>query len=230
MGPSPWKKPWRSNCHLLSAAVWQACSKYLISGFFFFFFSRKLHKILLSKLKKIRGQRWDTCLWFYRYGMMVPSFVLKFVFMYLYVCVYGKITSFFFLPHLSWDQWWGFQHGRPGLGFPSGSVVKNPPASAGDKDLIPGSEGSPGEENGSRSQYSCLENPRNRGVWQAIVHEVAELDTTERLSTQETSIRSVYWLCDYGLRLRYHGLTQGAVGNHSAVWNLMIMLNYWLNL
>ena len=147
------------------------------------------------------------------------------------MCVYmGRLLVFFFLPHLSWDQWWGFQHGIPELGFPSDSVVKNPPASVGDKDLIPGSGGSPGEGNGSRSQYSCLENLRNRGVWQAIVHGVAELDMTERLRTQETGNRSVYCLSDYGLRLRYHGLTQGAVGNHSTVWNLMIMLNYWLNL
>ena len=108
--------------------------------------------------------------------------------MYLYVCVYGKIISFFFLPHLSWDQWWGFQHGRPGLGFPSGSVVKNPPARAGDKDLIPGSGGSPREGNGNRSQYSCLENPRTRGVWQATVHGVAESDVTEHPGNQ-------HWIC-----------------------------------
>ena len=46
-------------------------------------------------------------------------------------------------------------------GFPSGSVVKNPPASpgdAGDTGLIPGSGRSPGEGNGNPLQYSCLEN------------------------------------------------------------------------
>ena len=47
-------------------------------------------------------------------------------------------------------------------GFPGGSVVKNPPASAGDAGdmgLIPGLERSPGEKHGSPLQYSCLENP-----------------------------------------------------------------------
>ena len=52
------------------------------------------------------------------------------------------------------------------LGFPSGSLVKNPSASAGDTGdvgLIPGSG------NGNLLQYSCLENPRDRGAWWAIV-------------------------------------------------------------
>ena len=44
-------------------------------------------------------------------------------------------------------------------GFPGGSVVKNPPANAGDVGSIPGSGRSPGEGNGNPLQYSCLENP-----------------------------------------------------------------------
>ena len=51
-------------------------------------------------------------------------------------------------------------------GFPGGSVVKNLPASAGDAGLIPGSERSPGEENGNLLQYSCLENSKNGGACQ----------------------------------------------------------------
>ena len=43
--------------------------------------------------------------------------------------------------------------------FPSSSVGKEPTCSAGDTDLIPGSERSPGEGNGNPLQYSCLENP-----------------------------------------------------------------------
>ena len=39
--------------------------------------------------------------------------------------------------------------------------------------LIPGWERSPGEGNGNPLQYSCLENPMNRGAWQATVHGVA---------------------------------------------------------
>ena len=52
-------------------------------------------------------------------------------------------------------------------------MVKNPPASAGDlRDMgsIPGLGGSPGGWNGNPLQYSCLENPMDRGVWWAIVH------------------------------------------------------------
>ena len=40
-------------------------------------------------------------------------------------------------------------------GFPGGSVIKNPPANAGDLDLIPGLRRSPGEGNGNPLQYSC---------------------------------------------------------------------------
>ena len=60
-------------------------------------------------------------------------------------------------------------------------VVKNPPCGAGDSDLIPGSGRSPGEGNGNPLQYSCLENPTDRGAWWAIVNGVARSWT--RLST-----------------------------------------------
>ena len=45
--------------------------------------------------------------------------------------------------------------------------------------LIPGSGRSPGEGLGNPLQYSCLENPMDRGAWQATVHGVTESDTTE---------------------------------------------------
>ena len=44
-------------------------------------------------------------------------------------------------------------------------MVKNPPANAGDVGLIPGLGRSPGEGNGNLPQYSCLENPMDRGNW-----------------------------------------------------------------
>ena len=53
-------------------------------------------------------------------------------------------------------------------------VVKNPPANAGGDGLIPGSGRSPGGGNGNPLQYSCLENPVDRGAWWATVHGVAE--------------------------------------------------------
>ena len=61
-------------------------------------------------------------------------------------------------------------------------MVKNLPANARDiRDAgsIPGSGRSPGERNGNPLQYSCLENPMDRGAWQATVHSVAESDMTE---------------------------------------------------
>ena len=48
-------------------------------------------------------------------------------------------------------------------GFPSGSMVKNLPANAGDRVLIPGSGRPPGGGNGNLLQYSCLGNPMDRG-------------------------------------------------------------------
>ena len=56
-------------------------------------------------------------------------------------------------------------------------VVKNPPVSAGDvRDvgLFPGLGRSPGEGHGNPLQYSCLENPMDRGAWLAMVHRVAK--------------------------------------------------------
>ena len=54
------------------------------------------------------------------------------------------------------------------------SVGKQSACKAGDLGLIPGLGRSPGEGNGNPLQYSCLENPMNRGAWQATVHRVAK--------------------------------------------------------
>ena len=62
------------------------------------------------------------------------------------------------------------------MGFPGGSVVKNPPANAGDaRDVgsIPGSGRFSGEGNSNLLQYSCLRNPMDRGAWWATVHAAA---------------------------------------------------------
>jgi len=63
------------------------------------------------------------------------------------------------------------------MGFPGGSVVKNPPANARDMSSIPESGGSPGGGNGNPLQYSCLENSMDRGAWRATVHGVAKSQT-----------------------------------------------------
>ena len=69
---------------------------------------------------------------------------------------------FFFFPSVKED-----------LDFAGGSVVKNLPANAGDPGLIPGLGRSPGGGNGNPLQYSCLENPMDRGAWWATVCGVA---------------------------------------------------------
>ena len=61
-------------------------------------------------------------------------------------------------------------------------VVKNSPANAGevrDVGSVPGSRRSPGGRHGNPLQYCCLENPMDRGPWQAIVRGVTESDMTE---------------------------------------------------
>ena len=61
------------------------------------------------------------------------------------------------------------------LGFPGGSVEMKPPAKQErDTGSIPGSGRSPGEGNGKPLQYSCLENPMDRGVWRITVHGVSK--------------------------------------------------------
>ena len=56
-------------------------------------------------------------------------------------------------------------------------VVTNTPANAEDDSLIPGLGRSPGGGHGNPLQYSCLENPMNRGAWWAAVHRVAKSQT-----------------------------------------------------
>ena len=69
-----------------------------------------------------------------------------------------------------------------GMCWASQLVVKNPPANAGDTrdtGLIPESGRSPGGGNGNPLQYSCLENPMDRGAWQDTVHRITQSDMAE---------------------------------------------------
>ena len=82
-------------------------------------------------------------------------------------------------------------------------MVKNPPANAGDvRDAgsIPGSGKSPGGGHGNPLQYSCLENPLDRGAWRAPLHEVIKSQT--RLKQLSTYTHNVQY-GDYKLIILY---------------------------
>ena len=63
------------------------------------------------------------------------------------------------------------------MGFLDGSVGKESACNAREVGSIPMSGRSPGEGNGTPLQCSCLENPMDRGAWQAAVHGVAKSQT-----------------------------------------------------
>ena len=72
----------------------------------------------------------------------------------------------------------GLDEAQAGIKIPANAkVVKNSPANKGgirDAGSIPGLQGSPGRGHGNLLQYSCLENPMDRGAWRATVYEVTQ--------------------------------------------------------
>ena len=76
------------------------------------------------------------------------------------------------------------------LGFCGCSVGKESAYSAGDLGSTPGSGRSPGEGNGNPLQYSCLENPMDRGAWRATVHGVTR--NRHDLATKPPSLSFYY--------------------------------------
>ena len=89
-----------------------------------------------------------------------------------------------------------------------GSVVKTPPANAGDVGWIPRLGRSPGEGNGNPLQYSCLENPRDGGAWWAAIYRVAQSWT--RLN----------WLSSSSKGLT--GVSRAKIKNVPAVWETRV--------
>ena len=69
------------------------------------------------------------------------------------------------------------------LGFPGSSAGKEPACNAGDPGLIPVLGRSPGEGNGNSLQNYCLDNPKDRGAWWAMIHGIPKSwDMTEQLT------------------------------------------------
>ena len=93
----------------------------------------------------------------------LPISYLHHIIRVLYYLTQPTLLSFSFNRHYSNNTW----------GFPGGSVLKDPPANAGDESLLPGSGKSPAGGHGNPFQYSCLGNPMDRRVWWTTVHEVA---------------------------------------------------------
>ena len=75
-----------------------------------------------------------------------------------------RLHTIFFFYTLNW-------------GFPGGSDGKESTCNAGDPGSIPGLGRYPGEGNANPLQYSCLENPMDRGAWQAAVYGVTKIQT-----------------------------------------------------
>ena len=86
-------------------------------------------------------------------------------------------------------------------GFPGGSDGKASAYNAGDQGSIPGLGRSSGEGNGNPLQYSCLENPMDRGAWWAAVHGVAKSRTQ---------------LSDFTFTFHFHALEK-EMATHSSV-------------
>ena len=83
------------------------------------------------------------------------------------------------------------------MGFPGGSEDKASAHNAGDPASVSGLGRSPGEGNGSPLQYSCLENPMDRGTWRATAHRVANSrtrlsDFTHSLTVNIPTIKTLH--------------------------------------
>ena len=106
----------------------------------------------------------------------------------------------------------------PHRSFPAGWDGKESAYNAGELGSIPDSGRSPGEGNGNPLQYSCLENPMDRGAWGATVHGGrGELETTEQLTLSFSAppgkpyVVITPW---YNVRVWCHGVTS----HHYTSW------------
>ena len=94
------------------------------------------------------------------------------------------------------------------MGFPCSSVGKESACSAGDLGSLPGSGRSPGEGNGNPRQYSCLENPMDRGAWWATVHGVTRVGHDLVTQLLLLSVSTLIVMCVPGSQASLCDLTQ----------------------
>ena len=92
-------------------------------------------------------------------------------------------------------------------GHPFWFSSKESTCNAEDMGLIPGSGRSPGGGYSNPLQYSCLENPTDRGAWQAVVHRVVQSDMTE--ATKQHQVTKVVTLVTLKLRTQSRLKRQG---------------------
>ena len=93
------------------------------------------------------------------------------------------------------------------MDFLGDSVVKNMLVNAGDMGSIPGPGRSPKEGNGKPLQYSCLENPMDRGAWWATVHRVSKvLYTTALLNSNNNKNRYSKTTIQLGMQAEWRKL------------------------
>ena len=133
--------------------IWLTRHSLLTTVFFFFFFSDP----------KAQASYFD----------LATRFYLKFL------GIRTSLTSktWLYVQHTLTFERRPLAHSRGWWGFPRGSDSKESAWNAGDPGSIPGLRRSFGEGNGKPLQFSCLENPKDRGAWWATVHEVAKSQT-----------------------------------------------------
>ena len=125
-------------------------------------------------------------------------------------------TERIFKPFLKLARWTGLLIAEViwiWLRFPGGSEVKVSACNEGDLGSILGSGRSPGEGNGNPLQYSCLENPMDRGAWWATVHGVAQ----SRTRLKQLSSNSIEYLAQALLSCPVTGRHQVCKGKFSVI-------------
>ena len=109
--------------------------------------------------------------------------------------------------------WWATVHEVASLiyiymGFPHGSVGKSSACNAGGPGSIPGLRRSPGEGNGNPLKYSCLENPMDRGAWQATVLGITRVQ--HDLATKPPTTTTIYiYIYPFPLQVVYSAPSPG---------------------